>query len=535
MPVNALFRWVSLVGVVVGSAPAVAVAQAPPFDLLIRGGRVLDGTGNPWYRADVGITGDRVVAVGDLSGTTATRSIDATDLYVAPGFIDVHSHAADGLATSGLSHAQPLLAQGVTTVVVNPDGGGDVDLVAQRSRLMEHGLGVNVALLVPHGSIRRAVVGMEDRGATNEELARMRGLVERGMEAGAFGLSTGLYYAPGSYATTGEVIDLARVAAKYGGVYTSHIRDEADYTVGVIAAVDEVIRVAREASLPAVVTHVKALGPRVWGFSGAIVQRIERARREGVEVWADQYPYEASATSLTGALVPRWALAGGDAGLQARLLEPAARARIRGAVLENLERRGGAARLQFRRHAADPSIEGLTLDAVARARSVEPADLVLALLAAGGAGIVSFNMQPDDLETLTRQPWMMTASDGDLVPWGEGVPHPRSYGTFPRKIKVYAVERGMIDLATAVRSMTGLPATVFRFSDRGFVRPGAIADVVVFDLDEVDDPATYQEPHQLARGMVYVLVNGQMAIDRRAFAGVMAGTVLDRREQKRER
>src|SRR5690606_6005485 len=228
-----------------------------------------------------------------------------------PGFIDVHSHAGPGLATRELSGARPLLAQGITTVFVNPDGGGPVDLVQQRRDLLEHGLGVNVALMVPHGSVRRAVLGMEDRAPTPEELERMKALVREGMEAGAFGLSSGPYYAPGSFADTEELIALARIAAEHGGVYTSHIRDEADYTIGVVAAVDEVIRVAREAGLPGIVTHAKVLGPRVWGYSGAVVKRIQRARDAGIEVFADQYPYEASSTSLAAALLPRWAQAGG--------------------------------------------------------------------------------------------------------------------------------------------------------------------------------------------------------------------------------
>jgi len=297
----------------------------------------------------------------------------------------------------------------------------------------------------------------------------------------------------------------------------------------VVAAVDEVIRIAREGRLPGVVTHIKALGPRVWGYSLALVQRIDRAREEAVEVFADQYPYEASGTSITGALVPRWAEVGGDSALQRRINTPSERARLRADMLENLDRRGGAARLQFRRHRADPSIEGRTLEEVARQRGKEPVEVAIDLLKAGGAAVVSFNMHDTDIETLMRQPWTMTSSDGDLVSMGEGVPHPRSYGTFPRKIRVYAVERGVVDLATAIRSMTSLPAAVFRVADRGFVRPGAYADLVVFDLVRVRDLATYSEPHQLAEGMVYVLVNGQFAIEDGKITGGRNGRVLNRR------
>jgi N-acyl-D-aspartate/D-glutamate deacylase len=521
-------------GLYVVSLISLALAAHPlgaqePYDLLIVNGRVLDGSGNPWRYAEVAVVGDRIAAVGDLRGASARRVLDAKGLYVAPGFIDVHSHAGRGLTKPELSGAVPLLAQGVTTVVVNPDGGGPVDLVAQRAALLEHGLGINVAQLVPHGSIRRQVMGMADRAPTAEELERMKALVRAGMEAGGFGLSSGLYYAPGSYAATEEVIALARVAAEYGGVYTSHIRDEADYTVGVVAAVDEVIRIAREAELPGIVTHIKALGPRVWGYSLAMVRRIERARAAGIEVYADQYPYTASGTSITGALVPRWALTGGRDSLLARLERPDELARLRADMLENLDRRGGAARLQFQRFAPDPSIEGKTLEQVAQERGLAPVDLAIELLKAGGAGLVSFNMDEGDVELLMRQPWTMTSSDGGLVPMGEGKPHPRFYGAFPRKIREYVLEKGVLDLATAIRSMTSMPAAVFRMKDRGVLRPGAFADIVVFDLERVRDRATYQRPHQLADGMVYVLVNGGLAVEDGRPTGDLHGRVLSRR------
>lgn len=506
--------------------PSAAVAQQ--YDLLIRGARVLDGTGNPWSYADVAVTGDRIAAVGTLRGAEARRVIDARGLYLAPGFIDVHSHAGSGLATPELSGAEPLLTQGLTTVFVNPDGGGPVDLGRQRTALLRDGLGVNVAQLVPHGSVRGQVLGMSDRAPSAAELDRMRQMVRAGMQAGAFGLSSGPYYAPGSYSTTEELIELAKVASEFGGAYTSHIRDEADYSVGVVAAVDEVIRIAREARLPGVVTHIKALGPRVWGYSLALVQRIERAREEGLEVYADQYPYEASGTGITGALVPRWAEVGGDSALQRRINTPSERARLRNEMLENLDRRGGAARLQFRRHRADPSIEGRTLEDVARQRGKEPVDVAIDLLQAGGAAVVSFNMHDTDIETLMRQSWTMTSSDGDLVRMGEGVPHPRSYGTFPRKLQVYAMERGVVDLAAAIRSMTSLPAAVFRVADRGIIRTGAFADLVVFDLARVRDVATYREPHQLSQGMVHVLVNGRFAIEDGRMTGGRHGIILSR-------
>jgi N-acyl-D-amino-acid deacylase len=495
-------------------------------DLIIRGARMLDGMGNPWRYADVAVTDGAIAAVGDLSGATAARVIDAAGLYLAPGFIDVHTHDGPGLATAELSHARPLLAQGITTVFVNPDGGGPTDLVRQQELLREHSLGVNVAQLVPQGSVRRAVLGMEDRAPTSRELEEMRQLVRQGMEAGAFGLSSGLYYAPGSYAATEEVIELARVVSEFGGVYQSHIRDEADYNIGLVAAVDEVIRIAREARVKGIVTHIKALGLRVWGYSQALVQRIDRAREAGIEVYADQYPYAASGTSITGALVPRWAQVGGSTALAARLDSTETLARIKAAVLENFDRRGGAARLQIQLHEADPSIEGRTLQEVADERSVDPVDLVIDLLRAGGAALVSFNMLESDIAILMRKPWTMTSSDGSITELGHGVPHPRWYGTFPRKIRKYALEDRVIDLESAVRSMTSLSAAVMGLPDRGVIRTGAAADIVVFDLEKLRDVATFADPHHYSEGMVYVLVNGEVAVDGGEFTDVLGGMVL---------
>lgn len=511
------------------SGPAIETTQAQQiFDVLLRDGMLLDGSGNAWVRGDVGIRGDRIIAVGKLRDATATTIIDARGLYVAPGFIDTHSHAGPALETAELSGARPLLAQGITTVFVNPDGGGRTDLEEQRSALLRHGLGINVALMVPHGSVRQAVLGMANRAPSTEELRRMEELVERGIAAGAFAFSSGPFYAPGSFARTDELVALTRVAARYGAPYQSHIRDEGDYSIGLLAAVDEVITVAREAGTRGVVTHVKALGPGVWGLSAAVVQRVDEARAAGVEVFADQYPYEASQTSLMAALVPRWVQADGADSSRARLSDPARRARLLTEIGENLARRGGAARLQIARYAADTTLEGRTLAQISAARGEEPVTTVLALLSGGSAGVVSFNMHHDDIQRFMLQPWTMTSSDGALVRPGEGVPHPRGSGAFARKLRKYVVEDRVLDLPAAVRSMTSLPATVYRMQDRGWLRPGAVADVVAFDVSRIRDNATYENPHQLAEGIVHVLVNGQFAVRDGAFTTALAGRVLRR-------
>ncbi len=504
---------------------ALGGCETPSYDLILRGGQVVDGTGALPRQADVAISGGVIAAVGDLSRAEAPEVLDISGLYLAPGFIDTHSHAGPGLATAGLSHAEPLLAQGLTTAVVNPDGGGPVDLAAQRAELEEDGLGVNVAQLVPHGSVRGRVIGSEDRAPTPVEMDEMRSLVRAGMEAGGWGLSSGTFYTPGSYSENDELIELGRVAAEFGGIYTSHIRDESNYTIGVVAAVDEVIEVGREAGITAVVTHIKALGPPVWGASRAIVERIEAARAEGLRIFADQYPYLASATGLSAALLPRWSQAGGSDAFAERVADAETRARIREAMVENLARRGGADRIQFRRFTPDPSIEGRLLSDLASERGADPIDLALELILAGGPSIVSFNMSEEDLLTFMTQDWTMTSSDGDLPRFGVGVPHPRSYGAFARKIGKFVFADGAVSLEEAVRTMTSLPAEVMGMTDRGRIAEGQIADIVVFSEDFRDN-ATFTEPHRLSSGIVHLFVGGEAAIRDSGFTGVRAGGVL---------
>ncbi len=521
---------VALLAFTLGAPPVLAQDAAAAYYLVIRGGLLLDGTGAPARRADIGIRDDRIMAVGELDELAAARVIDATGRHVTPGFIDTHSHATRGLLHPGLRTAHALLAQGITTVIANPDGGGPADLAAQRDTIERLGVGVNVARFVPHGAVRREVLGMQAREATPDELERMKELVADGMAQGAVGLSSGLYYAPGSYAPTGEVIELARVAARHGGAYQSHIRDESDYTVGLVEAVEEVIAVAREAGMPGVVTHIKALGPRVWGLSNEIVARIERARADGVEVFADQYPYEASGTSIVGALVPRWALAGGPEATRARLEDPDERARLVADIWENLDRRGGADRLVLQ--GGGPDLKGKSLQQVADERGVDPVEAAIQLWAEErDGGLTSFNMDENDIRTFMRQPWTMTSSDGILRALGAGQPHPRDFGAFPRKIRKYVLEEGVVSLEAAIHGMTGLPARVYRLADRGVVRPGAYADLLVFDPARLRDRATYDDPHHLSEGVEFALVNGRLAIDGGEFTDALAGRVLRRGQE----
>jgi N-acyl-D-amino-acid deacylase len=529
----------SISGLLVFLTAAVSLAQQnqqpqpSSFDVVIRNGRVMDGSGNPWLRVDIGIRADRIVAVGMLPKAEAPTIIDARDRLVTPGFIDVHSHTGEGLAQPQLRQAQPILAQGVTTVVINPDGGGPVDLAAQRKQLESGGVGPNVALLIGHGSVRRAVLGSENRKPTAEELDKMRALVRKGIADGAFGLSSGLFYTPGSFAETEEVIELARIAGEVGGVYTSHVRDEGDYNIGVVASVQEVIRIAEESGAIGIVSHMKALGPDNWGLTMAMTMRMEQARARGVQVFADQYPYEASSTSLRAALLP--------GGIQ---LPPAervktpldamapeerkAREQLVATVRENIRRRGGPASLQIASYGPDRSLQGKNLQQIAVARGQAPELAAIELMVAGNASIVSFNMSEEDIRHIMTKPYTMTSSDGGLVPIDAGQPHPRNYGAHARRLNVYVRERGVTTIETAIRSMTSLPASVFNLHDRGVIRAGAIADLAVFDLAAVRDKATYTEPHQLAEGMSWVLVNGVPVVKDGAFTTALPGKVLTR-------
>jgi len=505
---------------------SLTVARAPQarYDILIRNGRVIDGSGNPWVRADVAITGDRVVAVGKLSGAEATTVIDARDRTVSPGFIDVHSHAVPDLGRDAQRDGQALLAQGLTLIVGNPDGGGSTNLRQQIASLEQGGIGVNVALLIGHASVRSSAMGAsQQRAPTAEELEKMRALVRQGIADGGFGLSSGLFYTPGRYAATEEVIALARAA---GGVYSSHVRDEGSYDAGVVASVDEVIRIAEEAGVRGIVSHMKALGPDSWGQSKTMIEHIEAARARGVEVFADQYPYEASSTSLAAAVMP------GEGTAAAREAMEGAESRkvFLATVKENIRRRGGPASIVIASGRGAAGLAGKNLDEIAKSRGVAPEQAATDIVIAGGASIVSFNMSEDDIRAIMRQPWTMASSDGGINTPGGGVPHPRGNGAFARRLGVYVRERGVLTLEQAVRTATSLPAQVFGFADRGQLRPGAFADVVIFDPRTVIDRATYSDPFPLAEGIDTVIVNGRIARSDGAFTGARGGRVLRPRQ-----
>jgi N-acyl-D-amino-acid deacylase len=502
-----------------------SLSRQSPFDVLIVNGRLIDGSGNPWRRADVGLRGERIAAIGRLTGSTAATVIDARDRVVAPGFIDVHSHALSNITHPALRDARALVAQGITTVVGNPDGGGPVNLKQQAAQLeADGGIGVNAGLLIGHASVRSAAMPPPaGRAPSAAELDHMRAIVRQAVADGAFGLSSGLFYAPGRYAKTEEVVALAKEA---GGVYTSHIRDEGSYDDGVVASVDEVIRIAEEAGVRGIVSHMKALGPDSWGLSTTMVAHIEAARGRGVEVFADQYPYEASSTSLAAAVMPGESAAEATAALAV----PASRETFLALVRENIRRRGGAHAIAIASGRGAANLAGQRLDEIAKNRGVSPEQVATDIVIAGGASIVSFNMSEADIETIMRQPWTMASSDGGLSLPGPTLPHPRDNGAFARRLAVYVRERGILSLDHAVRTMTSLPASVFTIKDRGELREGAFADVIVFDPAKVMDRATYQSPRELAEGMDWVIVNGVIARKEGVFTGARAGKVLRKTE-----
>ncbi len=505
------------------------VSQAA--DVLIVNGLVVDGTGSPARRADVAIRGDRIVAVAaNLSRTTARRVIDAQGKIVSPGFIDLHAHLEPLLDMPLMESA---LRQGVTFALGGPDGGSPLPLKPYMDSVRTTKPGINVGYLVGHNDVRRAVLGMQARAPNDAELARMKRLVAEAMGQGAFGLSTGLLYLPGTYSNVEEVIALSQTAADSGGIYTSHLRKEG---IGLIDGVGEALEIGRRAKIPVVLTHHKAVGQLMWGKSVVTLAMVDSARKAGTDVMIDQYPYTATHTNL-GVLVPSWAMAGGDAEFRKRLQDAALKDSIvKGIIFNILNDRGGGdlARVQFSRVNWDKSLEGKTLKDWAARKNLAPtpengAALVLEAMLNGGANAIYHVLDEGDVRRIMQSPHTMIASDGRLSRPGDGHPHPRAYGTFPRVLGEYVRTQKLLTLESAVHKMTQMPAQRLRLTDRGVLREGAVADVVIFDAATVKDQATFTEPHQYPLGIETVLVNGTVAVDGGKATGVRAGRVITRR------
>jgi N-acyl-D-amino-acid deacylase len=515
MRVGSLAGWLLLI---VGSL------GAAPYDLVLRHGRVVDGTGNPAYFADVGICEGRIAAVGRVSGEARTE-LDVSGLIIAPGFIDVHTHADDIV---GQPLAENFVRMGVTTVVAGNCGSSTLEVARFFRRIEATNVSINVATLIGHGSVReKAMGGSFNRPPTDGEMRAMKAMVEQGMSAGAEGLSTGLIYLPGEFAKTEEIIELAKVVAAFDGIYTSHMRNESREILGALA---EVFRIAREAHLRAEVSHIKLGGKSAWGQAGQVLAAIEEARASGLDITQDQYLYTASSTGLSQ-LVPEKYREGGK--FRERLAEASTKAAMIADMKERLSKRGQSdyAYAVIAQYKKDHSLDGLNLAEAARQKRGSDSlddqiELILEIQANGGASGIFHGMSEEDLRVFAQHPNTMFACDSGLRTLGEGVPHPRGYGNCARVLARYVRETKLLRLEDAVRRMTSLPASTFRFEDRGLVRTGGWADLVVFDPAKVQDNATFKDPHHYATGFACVLVNGVLVVKDDVHTGARPGQAL---------
>ncbi len=490
------------------------------YSVLIVNGTVYDGTLAAGRSANIGIAGDRIVSMDASADAEADLVIDATGLAVLPGFIDPHTHAEDDLLNDERKANVNYLTQGVTTVFVGNDGDGLPDLEQKLAIMKRQGTGSNVAFFTGHGTARTKIIGLEDRPPTDDELDDMRDFVENDMRAGALGLSTGLFYRPGSYADTDEVIELAKVAAEFGGVYDSHMRDESSYGIGLIGSVREVIEIGEQADIPVHIAHFKALGRDVWGQSGDVIALIAAARERGVEVTADQYPYRASGTSLRSSLVPRWVMADSDEAMFERLANPDLEDRIREEMEANLWRRGGEESFLI---TGESEWRGMTLKQIAEDNMLDPVDAAVEVVRGGNPSVASFNMNPNDIDALAIQPWVMTGSDGS-----EG--HPRKFATYPQAYQDMVVTKNLFSLQHFIHRSTGLVADSFYLCDRGYLRPGLKADIAIIDFDNFVPVADFAKPTELSTGVSDLLVNGKQAITNGQYTDFLPGTVVNRQE-----
>ncbi|HJR59833.1 MAG TPA: D-aminoacylase [Vicinamibacterales bacterium] len=507
----------------------VLAAQPTPYDLVIRNARIVDGTGAPWYRGDVAIRGDTIVGAAAAIEPGGATVIDAGGRVVTPGFVDIHTHARRGIFE--VPTADNYVRQGVTTVIEGPDGGSPVPLGPFLAKLDALPKSVNIGSFIGQGSVRSAVIGNVDRAATPEEIVKMQALVEQGMRDGAFGLSTGLFYVPGSFTPTAEVIELAKTAARFGGMHKSHQREE---SVRVLDSVRETIAIGEGGGLPTQITHHKIIGKANWGRSRDTLRLIDEARARGVDVTSDQYPYTASSTSVASALMPAWALEGGRQATTARLTDRATRAKVRAdtiAMIRDARGGGDPKNVQFASCGFDPSLAGKTLADLTTQRGLEPtienaADVTLWIFEQGGCQGIFHAMSDEDVQRILQHPTTMIGSDGEVPVFGRANPHPRSYGTFARVLGIYVRDRKTLTLEEAVRKMTSFPAARLKLTDRGILRPGMKADVVIFDPATVRDTATFEKPHAYAEGFSHVIVNGLVVFANGAMTAARPGRVL---------
>ena len=540
----------------VAACPSLELWAAPAFDLVVRGATVLDGTGAPAWPADIGIVGDTIAALGSISPDQGRRTIDGSGLHAAPGFIDIHTHSDSRIFRYPTADSR--VRQGVTTEVTGNCGGSAAPIAGPRAderranlsrdletavtwssvdsylnALQTHGLSLNHALLLGQGTLRSNAIGLVDRRLTEEEMKGVLRAVEQGLDEGAFGLSTGLEYTPGRYTPTDEITAMARIVARAGGVYTSHIRNE---EAALLESVSEAISIGRQAGVRVEVSHLKAAGRPNWAMQAAAIDLIESARRQGVDVLADAYPYTAYSTGLS-IFVSSWALDGGWPALSTRLKNAGERARIRSEMLDRVRNEPGDYELIVISSVdseADRELVGRNVADIARAWRIEPVDAILRLLEQneGDVGYIGHAMSPENVSLVLRQPLVMIGSDGySMAPEGPAAktrPHPRSYWAFPRVLGYYTREQHLFDLPAAVKKMTSMPADQVGLRDRGRIARGKKADIVLFDATSVRDEATFDDPHRYPTGIPFVIVNGQVVVDRGRHTGAKPGRVLRR-------
>ncbi len=523
---------VSSVGFSFGQPP-------PPYDLVIINARIVDGTGNPWFRGSIAIRDGRIAKVGRFEATVgsltvregsitvaAKQIIDAQNQIVAPGFIDVHAHTEDIFNNP---NAENFIRMGVTSLITGNCGGSVTDVGEFLGRYKEKPLAVNLATLIAHGSVRAKAMGLDNRAPTPEEQAKMNEIVEQGMKDGAVGLSTGLIYVPGTFAKTEEVVELAKVAARYGGTYASHIRDEGN---GVVDAINEAINIGEQAKMPVEISHFKISSKALWGQTPTTIGLVKAARDRGLTVTVDQYAYTASSTSLD-VRMPNWAVAGGREEGKKRLADPETRKKIAEEMKQDLKKKKfkDYSFAYVASHRANPDFNGKNIAEITqmvrgKKKLDEQIEQIFDMYNNGGASMVYRVMDETDVQTIMREPFTMIASDSGVRTFGAGVPHPRGYGNNARVLGRYVRELKIISLEDAIRKMTSLPAQTFSLRDRGQIREGFAADLVIFDETKITDKATFEQPHQYAEGFTNIIVNGQLVFDGTKMTGAMPGQPL---------
>jgi len=489
-------------------------------DLIIKNGIVYNGYDTIPEKVSIAIKGDKIIFIGNEKWVRlkSDKTIDANGLLVCPGFIDPHTHADKDLIKKSTSPNLPFLMQGVTTVIVGNDGESYFPTIKYKTIFEKNGLGTNVVLLAGHGTLRQEVIGNSKIKATPEQVKAMQNLLQKELDAGAFGLSTGLFYAPGSYADTQEVIDLATVVAKNGGIYDTHLRDESSYSIGLIPSIQEAIEIGKQAKLPIHISHIKCLGIGVWNESEAIIKLIEKSRSEGIDITANQYPYDASATGLKAAVVPRWAESGGNDSLFVRYKNPLLKIKILEETKENIALRGGPEKLLIVKSEGN-AYDGKNVAEIASILQLSPEETVFKILEKGYARVASFNMNEKDILNFMKQSWVVTGSDGN-----EG--HPRKYGSFPKKYNKYVKEDAIISVAKFINGSSSETASIFKIPNRGKIKEGYFADVIIFDPKTFKDKANYTDATLYAEGLKYSIINGVLVIDNGNYNTKRPGKVL---------